>query len=139
MRSPHEQQNTLGGPRRLLGAFGLLLFVSAFFVMPLCSGLAVCSMPCCHQGNASGAPSLVSTDISACEADCMTRATDAPSIAVLSSLPEKGVERNLPLSVAAAIVVVDAPLGTATLDHGARGSTRSEASPLHLLNSTFRI
>jgi hypothetical protein len=46
-------QERPSGSRKLLGGIGLLVFLGAFFVMPLCAALAICSMPCCEHGDQS--------------------------------------------------------------------------------------
>jgi len=131
-----DQRSALRGFRRILGGSGLLVFLGAFFVLPLFAALALCAMPCCHQETGS-AGSVVSAGMAACETECSSLANEASSDVVPSVLPESGADRSAP--VATAVALVDAPAVVAMVYSRAVGFTRGAGAPLHILNSTFRI
>lgn len=134
MHMPRDRMMT--GLRRLLGGMGLLVFVGAFFVVPLYASLALCAMPCCSETSES--PSVSSDAMAACQTECSTRADAAASTDVLSVMPEGGPNR-LAAGTAAVALVIDPPAAPAATARQAIGSGHGLDAPLHLLNSTFRI
>lgn len=137
MHASFDQQSTFAS-RRLLGVAGLLVFLGAFFVTPLCAALALCTMPCCEHEDGSSAGSLVSADMAACKTECSIRADEASSTVLPSVVPEPGAYRSAPVATAVA-VVADPSAIAATVDRHAAWSARGADAPLHILNSTFRI
>lgn len=126
MRTAIQQQTI----RRFLGAAGLLLLVSAFFVLPLCAALAICTMPCCDHSRS--AASVVSADVSACESECAMRADEASAAIIPSIVPTRGVL----ITTTVATVAETPPL--ASIPDRRLARVRFDAT-LHLLNSTLRI
>ena len=124
--------------RKLVGGIGLLLFVGAMFVIPLCAALAICSMPCCEHGGQNGGVSVASVDMIACETACTIRSKDAvPALSPLAL--DKASDRHAPVL----IVITDtaarpAALTSAASNHSAGFRHHSDA-PLHVLNAVFRI
>lgn len=129
MRTSSEQQSI----RRFLGTAGLLLFVSAFFLLPLCAALAICTMPCCDHGRAE---SFVSNTPTPCETECAVRVDEASSTIIPSIVPKTGADRSALIATAIAGVADTPPIASPPDRH--IPSARI-AAPLHLLNSTLRI
>lgn len=125
--------------RKLLGGIGLLVFLGAFFVMPLCAALAICSMPCCEHGDQNGGPSLASADMMACVTECAIRSKDAAPAASPTVAPDKSSEREaLVVAVLAASSAQPAVTASAPSRHSEGFLHHSDAS-LRVLNSVFRI
>lgn len=121
----------------MLGGVGVLLFLGAFFVMPLGAALVLCEMPCCeHRASESG--SMVAAGMVACATECSIRENEASSTVVPSLVPENGAERSIPV-VTAVAVVRDGPAIAPAAAGQKAGLARGADAPLHLLNSTFRI
>lgn len=133
MRSIDQQAPPIGA-RRFFGAAGLVVFVSAFFVLPLCAALAICTMPCCDHSRS--AESVVSADVAACETECAVRVDEASSTIVPSIVPKTGADRSALIATAIA-GVADTPPIAPTLDRHTAPARID--TPLHLLNSTLRI
>ncbi len=124
--------------RKLVGGIGLLVFVGALFVVPLCAALAICSMPCCEHGEQNGRVSVASADMIACETACTIRSKDAaPALSPLAL--DKGSDRHAPVLIALADVAArPAAPASAASSHSA-GFLHLSDTPLHVLNSVFRI
>jgi hypothetical protein len=132
------QERTSGG-RKLLGGIGLLVFLGAFFVMPLCAALAICSMPCCEHGDQNGGPALASGGMMACEAECAIRSEDAARTASPTVTPDKSSDREaLAIAVLDPVPAQPSVPASATSRHSEGFLHHSDAS-LHVLNSVFRI
>lgn len=138
-RTSRSLQERPSGSRQLLGGIGLLVFLGAFFVMPLCAALAICSMPCCEHGDQSGGPSLASAEMMACVTECAIRSADAAPAAFPTIVPDKSSDRDaLVVAVLAAAPVKPALPASAPSRHSEGFLHHSDAS-LHVLNSVFRI
>lgn len=139
IRTSRSLQEVPAGGRRLLGGIGLLVFLGAFFVMPLCAALSICSMPCCDHSGQNGGASLASADMMACETECAVRSEDAAPAASPMAAFDKSSERQ---ALAAAMLAVD-PAQTAvaasTPARHSEGFLHHSDAPLHVLNSVFRI
>jgi hypothetical protein len=139
IRTSRSLQERPAGGRKLLGGIGLLVFLGAFFVMPLCAALAICSMPCCEHGDQNGGAALASADMMACETECAIRSDDATTAPAPTVAPDKSSDGK-----AVAMVVLDpapAPAAvpaSATSRHS-EGFLHHSDAPLHVLNSIFRI
>jgi len=124
--------------RKLLGGIGLLVFLGAFFVMPLCAALAICSMPCCDHGDQNGRPSLSSADMMACETECAVRSDDAATVAPAAVALDKSDGQVSTVAVMAELPARPAVPASSPSQHSEGFHHHSDA-PLHVLNSIFRI
>ena len=132
MRRPTQAEAP--GTRRLLAGLGVLAVFGAFFVLPLCAALALCTMPCCHHENgATGA--VVSADMAACATECGVRSDDGTPPTVAAVAPENGIPKTSPLAVA----VVHLPAAAVAFERDTEPSHRGSDASLHVLNSVFRI
>lgn len=131
------QERTAGG-RKLLGGIALLVFLGAFFVMPLCAALAICSMPCCEHGDQNGGPSLASADMMACETECAVRSDDAATVAPAAIALDKSDREVSTVAVIAELPARPAVLPSSASQHS-EGFLHHSDAPLHVLNSVFRI
>jgi hypothetical protein len=131
------QERTAGG-RKLLGGIALLVFLGAFFVMPLCAALAICSMPCCEHGDQNGGPSLASADMMACETECAVRSDDAATVAPAAIALDKSDREVSTVAVIAELPARPAVLTSSASQHS-EGFLHHSDAPLHVLNSVFRI
>ena len=131
-------QERPSGGRKLLGGIGLLVFLGAFFVMPLCAALAICSMPCCEHDNQNGGPSLASSDMMACEAECAIRSDDAATVAPAAIALDKSDRQVSTVAVMAELPAQPAVLASSGSQHS-EGFLHHSDAPLHVLNSIFRI
>ncbi len=138
VRTHSGQRKSIAGARRLLASAALLVFVGAFFVLPLYGALALCSMPCCHPENDNGGGSLVSAAMAACVAECSIRADEPRSSAKLSVV-SPAPDRGLSTGTTAIVAVADAQLTGSVFEHRPTHPTVGADAQLHLLNSTFRI
>lgn len=125
--------------RKLLGGIGLLVFLGAFFVMPLCAALAICSMPCCEHGDQSGGPSLGSADMMACETECAIRSADAAPTASPTIVPDKSSDRDALVVAVLAAAPVEPALPASAPSRYSEGFLHHSDTSLHVLNSVFRI
>ncbi len=132
------QERPAGGTK-LLGGIALLVFLGAFFVMPLCAALAICSMPCCEHGEQNGSPSLASADMMACETECAIRSEDAAPAASLTVAPDKSSDREGLVVAELAAVPSQPALPASTTSRHAEGFLHHSDASLHVLNSVFRI
>jgi hypothetical protein len=119
---------------RVFSVAGLLLFVGAFFVAPLCNALTLCTMPCCHHGS-SGAK-IAANPMAPCATECAISSSEstipvAPTVAQSSSAPVIHMDV---IDVASA----DRAIASA-VELQRDASPHGLAAPIHLLNSTFRI
>jgi hypothetical protein len=110
---------------RTLAIASVLVFVTAFFAMPLYAAMTICTMPCCqHQAQELTA---------GCAAGCAIR-TEAPKSETF--VPEKRAVDVV--AEAPTVTVVDAvPAIVPSFDRDT--PPVRTAAPLHLLNSIFRI
>ena len=138
IRTSRSLQEGPAASRRLLGGIGLLVFLGAFFVMPLCAALSICSMPCCEHGDQNGDPSLASADMMACETECAIRSDDAATVAPAAIALDKSDRQVLTVAVMAAIPAQPAVAASSPSRHSEAFLHHSDA-PLHVLNSVFRI
>jgi len=138
IRTSRSLQERPSGGRTLLGGIGLLVFLGAFFVLPLYAALAICAMPCCeHGGDQNGGPSLASADMMGCETECAIRSKDAAPAASPTVTPDKSSNREV-LAVLVAVPAQPAVPASAPSRHSEGFLHHSDAS-LHVLNSVFRI
>ena len=138
IRTSRSLQERPAGGRKLLGGIGLLVFLGAFFVMPLCAALAICSMPCCEHGDQNGGPSLASADMMACETECAVRSDDAATVAPAAIALDKSDRQVSTVAVMAELPARPAVLASSVSQHS-EGFLHHSDAPLHVLNSVFRI
>ena len=139
IRTSRSVQQRFSSGRKLLGGVGLLVFLGAFFVMPLCAALAICSMPCCEHGDQNGSAELASADMMACETACAIRSEDAAPAVSPTVTPDKSSDREaLAPAVMAAVPPQPAVAASAPSRHS-EGFLHHSDAPLHVLNSIFRI
>ena len=139
IRTSRSLQERPSSGRKLLGGIGLLVFLGAFFVMPLCAALAICSMPCCEHGDQNGGPSLASADMMACETECAIRAADAAPTASPTIVPDKSSDRDAVVVAVLAAAPVEPALPASAPSRHSEGFLHHSGAPLHVLNSIFRI
>lgn len=120
--------------RRLFAALATVSLLSVFFVLPLCTALMLCSMPCCRPDVASS--SVLAVDRSACASECAVRADDSKPAEVNATVAEKGLDRSAPVVIA---FVQPTRPAAATIQHEASEAHRAADASLHILNSVFRI
>ncbi len=125
--------------RKLLGGIGLLVFLGAFFVMPLCAALTICSMPCCEHGDQNGGPSLASADMMACETECAIRSEDAAPSAAPTVAPDKSSAREALAVAVLASVPAQPAVPAPAPSRDSEGFLHPSDASLHVLNSIFRI
>lgn len=137
MRTSSFMRNRPSVSLRLLGGIGLLVFLGAYFVMPLSAAIAMCTMPCCAHGGENGGTTLTSADMMSCETECALRSDEATSTAAPVVAPQTGAARGV---LAATVIAVAEHSATAAgTEHHTTGFVRGFDAPLHVLNSTFRI
>jgi hypothetical protein len=132
-------QERLSIGKKLLGGIGLVVFLAAFFVMPFCAALAICSMPCCEHGDQNGSASLASADMMACETKCAIRSEDAAPAAFPVVAADKSSDRLGPAVVVLAAVPAQPAMSASAPSRHSEGFLHHSESSLHLLNSVFRI
>lgn len=139
IRTSRSMQDGPSISRKLVGGIGLLVFLGAFFVMPLYAALAICSMPCCEHGGQNGGVSFTSADVVACETACAIRSEDAAPASSPPLTLDKSSNRDVPVLIALADGAArPAAPASAAWSHSAGFLHHSDA-PLHVLNSVFRI
>lgn len=135
MRLPTRQGTQAS--RRIFGGLGVLVVFGAFFVLPLCAALTLCTMPCCHHGNrATGGP-IVSGVMTPCETECGVRSADATLPAVVSVAPHSISRASMPV-----VACVELHAGSAAggaLAHEDEPSHHRASASAQVLNSVFRI
>ncbi|MGZ8830137.1 MAG: hypothetical protein ACXW2Q_07155 [Thermoanaerobaculia bacterium] len=118
---------------RVFSAAGVLLFVGAFFAAPLANAWMLCTMPCCHPG--AGVTKIVANTSAPCESEeCTISAPEAPvpvASPVAKSSPAAAIYIDAGRASAADAPAVLVELQPDTSPHG--------LTPIHVLNSTFRI
>lgn len=139
IRTSRSLQERPSGGRKLLGGIGLLVFLGAFFVMPLCAALSICSMPCCEHGDQNGGPSLASADMMACETECAVRSEDAAPPSSPSVAADKSSDRQGPIVVMVAAVPAQPAVAVSSPSRHSEAFLHHSDAPLHVLNSVFRI
>ena len=120
---------------RLLGGIALFAFVGVFVVMPLWAALSICTMPCCHHD--APAATLMSSDSMACSNECSVRADDVRLTTVTSVVPETRISLTVPTVEAAEVITT--PVVAAWSTSFTLWPQRGADTPVHVLNSTFRI
>ena len=118
---------------RVFGVAGLLLFVSAFFVAPLCNALTLCTMPCCHHGSSDA--KIAANPMAPCATECAISSSE-------STLPvAPAVAQGSPAAVINIDVVhvADSAAPAVPLEVQRDASLHGPIAAIHLLNSTFRI
>ena len=107
----------------------MLLFVVAFFAMPLYAAATLCVMPCCHQESAQPVVSAAM----GCATECLVRADEATAATPIGVIAPQSV-------IAFTIMVVDATNITTTDRVPQREQAHAPpAASLQVLNSIFRI
>jgi hypothetical protein len=131
----NTQMTRLAFPsKRLFAALATISLFSVFFVLPLCTALMLCSMPCCHPDVAGS--SVFAVNRSACASECAVRADDRKPAEVNATAAEKGLDRSAPVVIA---FVQPTRAAAAMIQHEANDAHRAADAPLHVLNSVFRI
>ena len=116
---------------RVVGAAGLLLFVSAFFAAPLANAWMLCAMSCCHHNVAK----IAATEGMPCgTTECTISAPDVtmPVASSVSTISPASI-----INISARAASVSAPLCNADLQPDT--SPHGASAPIHVLNSVFRI
>lgn len=116
---------------RVVGAAGLLLFVSAFFAAPLANAWMLCAMSCCHHNVAK----IAATEGMPCgTTECTISAPDVtiPAASSVSQSSPSAAIINIDVRVVDAVATAHVELQPDTSPHGA-------SAPIHVLNSVFRI
>lgn len=136
MISPSSTRTRPSISRRLLGGFGLLAFLGAFFVLPLYAALSICMMPCCGHGENGGA-TLASANMMSCATECSIRSDEATASAVPSVAPRTSPAVGVPAVMVIAAAPARPPI--AVYDDDVSVPARGSVTSLLILNSTFRI
>ena len=117
---------------RVIGAAGLVLFVSAFFAAPLANAWMLCTMTCCHH---SAMAKIAATQATPCgTGECTISAPDV-TIPVASSVSQSSPVSIINIDVRAA--EESAPAAHVELQPDT--SPHGPHAPIHVLNSIFRI
>jgi len=121
------------GTRRLLGGFGVLLFVAAFFALPLYAAATICTMACCHHASSVAVTTPEAND---CSTECSVGSDVTIDAAQAKTLPAPNRTLHHAITAATAVnISAFRPEVAVVCDVGSSYLT----PPLHLLNSTFRI
>lgn len=138
MGTATSQRESIPNVSRLITAVGTLGLLGVIFVLPLCAVLMLCGMPCCHHGNQGGMPSFVSAEIAACQNECAVREEQTASATLPDATPESKLDHQATVVIAVGPAV--ASLAASIPDaYDVVPLDRTAATPLHVLNSTFRI
>ena len=138
VKTPAAQNRSFTRIHRVVGIAGLLVFVGAFFVIPLYAALMICNMPCCHHGEGHGASAFVSSPMSGCEAECALREASATSTITPTIVSPKLTDDQLSIA-GDQIAEVVASTSPTPVEHDRSPSAEGAPAPLHVLNSVFRI
>ncbi|MBV9067861.1 MAG: hypothetical protein JO093_14280 [Acidobacteria bacterium] len=124
-------------PRRLFAGAAAFVFVAVFFAVPLYAVATMCIHPCCHATRAAG-QATVKTDAPPCMPQCSIRTIDAMAAKSVRTIvpPARAAVDAAP---AAAVVAIVAPAETLSANASCEGPPCNSATPVHLLNSVFRI
>ena len=118
---------------RVFAGAGLLLLLVGVVLVPLCSALTLCAMPCCHHA-APGPLSAGATQDPCCTISRGETTNDA--VRISPAVPQ---ERALDAAASTAVVLFtpapNPPLGT----EFAADALRPVERPLHVLNCVFLI
>lgn len=134
MRSAQSNRNHTAGRRRIAGTV-VFAFVAVFFALPLYSALTLCAMPCCEHHN--GEETAVSAAMGACEQTCASAADEAAPPQATSFAPEQRANNGVALTPIA--VPVESSASLARTEEPSVDPRRAVSTPLHVLNSIFRI
>ena len=138
-RTPIELVNPARGRRRLLGGAALLVFLGAFFAIPLWAALTLCTMPCCNPATGETPSAVVTAAMNGCQPECSIGAADAATQTATVVVPAPAKELGVSLTPPALSAVgVTVPASVVDLS-AALPMTHGADAPIHVLNSTFRI